>query len=118
MFEQVLHVRAHPQFFGFELRVPMGTCPGQYSKWLTLIPHISYIIMQKKEACMHDIQGHLDYVIQVDTVLGNSVLNSFIQNALSPLMLASKQGHAEIVELLIENQTNLETRNKVHRVLF
>ena len=74
--------------------------------------------MQKKEACMHDIQGHLDCIIQGDTVLGNSVLNSFIQNALSPLMLASKQGHAEIVELLIENQTNLETRNKVHRVLF
>ena len=29
-FEQVPHVRAHPQFFRLELRVPMGTCSGLY----------------------------------------------------------------------------------------
>lgn len=74
--------------------------------------------MQNKEACVHIIQGLLEYIIQVDTVLGNSVLNSFIQDGLSPLMLASKRGHAEIVELLIENQANLEAQNKVHSVLF
>ena len=30
LFKHLLHVRAHPQFFGLELRVPMGACTGQY----------------------------------------------------------------------------------------
>ena len=30
LFELVLHVRAHPQIFGLELRAPMGAYPEQY----------------------------------------------------------------------------------------
>ena len=29
-FKLLLRVTAHPQFLALELRVPMGTCPGQY----------------------------------------------------------------------------------------
>ena len=37
-----------------------------------------------------------------------------IQGDLSPLMLASQQGHADIVALLIENHADLDMRNEVH----
>ena len=31
LFKYLLRVRIHPQFFGLELRAPMGACTGQYS---------------------------------------------------------------------------------------
>ena len=37
-----------------------------------------------------------------------------IQSDLSPLMLASQHGHADIVALLIENHADLDMKNKVH----
>ena len=37
-----------------------------------------------------------------------------IQGDLSPLMLASQQGHADIVALLIENHADLDMQNEVH----
>ena len=42
------------------------------------------------------------------------VLASNLQGDLSPLMLASQQGHADIVALLIENDADLDMQNKVH----
>ena len=32
LFKHLLCVRAHHQFFGFKMQVPMGTCTGQYSR--------------------------------------------------------------------------------------
>ena len=39
-----------------------------------------------------------------------------IQGHLSPLMLASQQGHADTVALLIESHADLDMQNEVHSV--
>ena len=43
MFEHVLRVRAHPQFFGLELRAPMDACSGLYGI-LDIIALIALVI--------------------------------------------------------------------------